>query len=144
EWNRAQVAGLAYSGVVHDSGGVYLAGAFTVKDVAGIHAIQQKTITGIALPVGPHGLITQAGVGATAAGKLRVHARGKRGEPGKTTGREGNRFQLHRVEHIAVGSVHSVDQRRLNYGDRLRSLADLERLVQRHRAVRLYENGRHL
>src|ERR1700694_2986156 len=58
DWNRAQVAGLAYAGVVHDSGGVYLAGAFTVKDVAGIHAIQQKTITGIALSVGPYGLIT--------------------------------------------------------------------------------------
>src|ERR1700674_5286674 len=52
KWNRAEVAGLAYPGVVYDSRGVYLAGAFTVKDVAGIHAIQQKTITGIALPVG--------------------------------------------------------------------------------------------
>src|ERR1700693_797839 len=69
----AGAGGTAYAGVIHYACGSYLAGAFAVEEIAGVDSIEQKTVAGVTLAVGPDGLIAQAAVGAGAAGKFRVH-----------------------------------------------------------------------
>ena len=47
--------GAADAGVVDDAGGSYLAGAFAVEEIAGVDAIEEKGVAGVALAVGPDG-----------------------------------------------------------------------------------------
>src|SRR5580658_3645225 len=56
--------GAAEAGVVHDASGSDLAGAFTVEKIAGVHAVEEEGVAGVALAVGPDGEIAQASVSA--------------------------------------------------------------------------------
>ena len=77
---RAATGGAADAGVVDDAGGSNLAGALAVEEVAGINAVQQEAVTGVALAIGPDGLIAKPAVGAGPAGQFGVHAGRKNGE----------------------------------------------------------------
>ncbi len=52
-----------HSGIVHNARGSHLAGALAVEQIAGVDAVQQKGIAGVALAVGPDRLIAQTAVG---------------------------------------------------------------------------------
>ena len=80
----------ADAGVVHNARGSHLAGAFSVEQIAGIHAVQQKRVAGVALAVRPDRLVAQSAVRAGAAGEFRVHARRKNRQPRETARRQGN------------------------------------------------------
>ena len=61
--------------IVYDARGCYLTGAFTIEEIAGVDSIEQKTVAGVTLTVGPDGLVAQTAIGSRAAGKFRVHTR---------------------------------------------------------------------
>ena len=128
---------VAAARVFNHAGRAYLAGALAVEKVAGVHAVQQKGVRGIALAVGPDGRIAQAGVDARAAVQLRADAGGKNGQPGKAAGRQRRQVDLRVVQNVAVGGVYRVHQRRGFHLDGFAGLADLQRGVHRSRAVGL-------
>ncbi len=51
--------GIRHTGVVYDAGRGHLAGALAIEQIAGIDAVEQETVAGIALAIGPDGLIAQ-------------------------------------------------------------------------------------
>src|ERR1700722_486162 len=54
----AGAGGIGHSGIVYNSGRGYLARALAVEQIAGIDAIQQKAVAGVALAIGPDRLIS--------------------------------------------------------------------------------------
>jgi hypothetical protein len=83
--------------VVHDASRCHLARALAVEQIAGIDAVKQKAVAGIALPVSPDRLVSQAAIGSCAAWKLGIHSRGKNCKPGEAPGR-----QWHGVDLVLV------------------------------------------
>src|SRR6266481_5222711 len=65
----------ADAGVVHDTSGSHRTCTFPVEQVAGVDTVHHESVAGVALPVGPDGLISQSIVHARPAGKFRVYAR---------------------------------------------------------------------
>ena len=94
-----------------DASGGDLAGAFAVEEIAGINAVEEEGVTGVALAVGPDGEIAEASVGAGAAGEFGVHAGREDGQAGETAGGQGNGFELIFFEDVAIGGVDGVQQR---------------------------------
>ncbi len=68
DYCRSELCRAADSRVIHNPCGSHLARALAVEQIFGVHAIQEKTVAGIALAVGPDRLVTQTCVGAGAAG----------------------------------------------------------------------------
>ena len=111
--NHAARAGAGRNaGAVDHARRRHLAGALAVEQVAGIHAVEQKAVRSVALSVGPDGSVSQPADGAGAAGEFSIHAGGENRHSGKASRGQGHRFDLRRVEHIAVGGVHGIHQRR--------------------------------
>ena len=127
--------------IVHNACGGHLAGALTIEQILGIHAIQQKGVAGIALSVGPDGLIAQAGVRARTGWELGAHSGRKNGQPGEATGWQWNGFELRFVENIAIRGVHGVEQRGFLDGDGRSDLADFQCGVQAYGAIGLNQDG---
>src|ERR1700730_18565341 len=74
------------SGVVHNARRSHLAGALAVEQVAGVDSVQKEGIAGIALSVGPNGLIAKAGVARGAGRQLGIHPSGQNGKYRETAG----------------------------------------------------------
>ena len=119
-------AGVADAGVVDDAGGGDLGGGFAVEEVGGVDAVQEKGVGGVALAVGPDGLVAEAGVGAGAAGEFGVDAGGEDGEAGEGAGGERCGFDLGVLEDVAVSGVDGVEQGRGLDGDGFGDGADGE------------------
>ncbi len=110
--------GVGDSSVIDDACGGDLAGALAVEQVAGVDSVEQETVAGIALAIGPDRLIAEAAVDAGAARKFGVDSGGKNGESGETAGGQGDVLNLLIVEYVAVGRVDGVHQRiGLNFDD---------------------------
>jgi hypothetical protein len=137
----AELGGSAHTSVVDHARGGDLAGAFAVEQIAGVDAVEQEGVAGIALAVGPDRHVAKAGIYAGAAGKLGVDARGENSEPGETTGGKRSGFDLAFVEDVAVGGVGGVEQRRCfdNYSGI--DLTDFESDIDSGSAVGLNGNG---
>ena len=86
--------GATDAGIVDDAGAGNLAGAFAVEEIAGVDAVEEECVAGVALAVGPDGKIAEAGVDAGAAGEFGVHAGRENGKAGETAGGKGNGFEL--------------------------------------------------
>ena len=130
-------------GIVHNPGGSHLAGALAIEDVAGVHSIQQKTVAGVTLAIGPDRLVAQAGVGAAAAGKFRIDTGRKNGEPRKAARGQGNGLNLGLIKNVAVGGINGIHQRRfLLHRDRSADLPDFQRDVYRGGTIGLHQNRR--
>ena len=106
-----------------------MTGALAVEQILGVHAIQQKSVAGIALAVGPDGLVAQAGVGARSRREFRANARGKNRQSRETSSRQRDGFQFCFIEDVAVRRIHRVEQRSFLHGDGRAHLADLQRRV---------------
>ena len=102
---------IAYACAVDDTRRRNLAGALTIEEVAGIHAVQQKPVAGIALTVGPDRCIAQAGVDPSTARQFRIDAGRKDRDTGETAGRQRNCFNLRPVENIPIRGVDGIEQR---------------------------------
>ncbi len=96
---------------VDDAGGAYLAGALAVEEVGGIDAIEGEAVGGIALAVGPDGLVAEAGVCAGSAGEFRVDAGGEDGCAGEAAGGQRDGVDLRSIEDIADGGIDGVHER---------------------------------
>ena len=72
--SRTGTGGSANTGIIYNARRSYLAGAFTVEEIAGIDSIQQKTVAGVALTIGPDGLVAQTAIGPSAIRKFGVNA----------------------------------------------------------------------
>src|ERR1700758_3045947 len=83
-WRRAGAGRIRHAGVVHDAGRCDLAGALAVEQVAGVDPIDQKTVAGIALSVGPDGLVAQAAVDPGSTRQFSIYTGRQNGEPGET------------------------------------------------------------
>ncbi len=138
----AAAGGAADAGVVYDASGGDLAGAFAIEEVAGVNAVEEKTVAGIALTVGPDGLIAESAVGARAAGEFRIHARGKKSEAGEAAGGQGDGLDLILFEDVAVGGVLRIHEGRGFHGNGGADLADFESYVYGCGAIRLHGDGR--
>src|ERR1700735_4235954 len=135
----ASVVGLA--GVIDDAEGLNLAGAFAIEQVAGVDAVEEKGIRGVALAVGPNRRVAKAAIAAGPAWQLCVDARRHDGQAGKAAGGQRNRVDLRLIEHVAVGGVNCIQKGRGFDGDRLAHLADLQGGIYRRCAVGLHKNA---
>src|SRR5208282_1553326 len=63
----ARTGDSSHTGVVDDAGRGDLACALAVKQIAGVDSVQQETVAGIALAIGPDRLVAESAVGAGAA-----------------------------------------------------------------------------
>ena len=138
------LAASSHSGIVHDAGRGHLAGALAVEQVAGVDAIQQKAVAGVALAIGPDRLIAQAAVGAGAAGQFGIHSGRKNGQSGEAARGQRHGVDLLLFQNVTVGGVDRIHQRvRLHLNHRAH-LADRQRGVDRRGAVGLHRDGRNL
>ena len=98
---------------VHDSGGGHLAGRFPIEQILGIHAVQQESIAGIALAIGPDRLIPESGIRARCRLEVPHSRRGKGApRPVKEPVGSGTRIDFLLVHYISVRRIDHVDQRR--------------------------------
>ena len=123
--NRGTAAGgAADTGIIHHARGGHLAGALAIKEIAGVNAIEKKTVAGVALAVCPDGLVTEAAVGTGPAGQLRVDTWGKNREASKTPSGQGNFLDLAFLQDVAVGGVFRIQERRGFDGNGCANLPD--------------------
>ncbi len=134
----------ADAGVVDDAGAGDLAGAFAVEEIAGIDAVEEESVAGVALTVGPDGEIAQAGVDAGAAGEFGVDAGRKNGDASEAAGGQGDGFDLSFLENVAVGGVDGVEEGSGFDGDGGADLADFEDGVDGGGAIGLHDDGRNI
>ena len=90
--------------------------------------------------VGPDGRVAQSGVDARAARQLGADAGGENSESGKTAGGQRREIDLGIVEHVAVGGVYRVHQRRGFHLDGFSGLAHLKRGIHGGRAIGLHRD----
>jgi len=141
---RGSVGGIRNAGIVHDARGTHRTRGLAIKQIAGVDAIEQKSVAGIALAVGPDRLITESGVGAGAFGQFRIDSGRKNGEAREAAGRQWDVLNLILFEDVAVRRVDRIHQRvGLHFDDRA-YLADRQRHVDGCRAIRLHGNRRYL
>ena len=81
---RAGAGSVRHAGIVDNARRRYLTSALAVKQVAGVDAVQQKSVAGVALAIGPDRLVAQAGVGARSPAQFRIHAGRKNRQSRKT------------------------------------------------------------
>ena len=72
--NNAAAARVAHAGAWSHARRGYLAGALAVEQVAGVDAIEQEAVAGVALAVGPDRGVAQAGVDAGSARQFSIDA----------------------------------------------------------------------
>ncbi len=96
--NHAAAARIAHAGAWAHAVGGHLAGALAVEQVAGVDAVQQKAVAGVALAVGPDGSVAQAGVDAGATGQFGIDAGREDSHPGKAAGGQRDRLDLRSIE----------------------------------------------
>src|SRR5208282_6134080 len=102
---------ISNASVVYNAGRGDLACALAVEQVAGIDAVQQEAVAGIALAIGPDRLVAETAVYARAAGQFGVYSGRKYGESGEAAGGQRDFLNLLLVHHITVGGVDRVHER---------------------------------
>ena len=75
-------------------------------------AVQRKAVAGVALAVGENRLVAEARVAAGAAQQIRVHAGAQNRQLRKAAGAQRRVLNGQLIDHVAVGGVHLVHQRR--------------------------------
>jgi hypothetical protein len=136
-----KAGGAADAGVIDDAGRSDGAGAFAVEEIAGVDAVEEKRVAGVALAVGPDRLIAEAVVDAGAAGEFGVDAGRQNGEAGEAAGGKWSGFDLRLFEDVAVGGVDGVEKGSGFDGDGGAGLADLQGDVDGGGAIGLHEDG---
>jgi hypothetical protein len=131
------------SSVIHNTRRSHLAGALSVEQIAGVDAIQQEGVAGVALPVGPDRLVAQTAVGSGAGRQFRVDPRRKNGKAGETAGGQWNCFDLCPVQNVPVGRVDGVGQGCFFNRDGRGHLAYLHGRVDSGGAVGLHHDRRY-
>lgn len=84
---RGGAARASNASVVHDACRGNLACALAVEKIARVDSIQQESIAGVALTIGPDRLITQSGVHASPIRQFGVHPGRKNRETRETARR---------------------------------------------------------
>ena len=141
---RSGAAGAGDSGVVDDAGGSDRARGLAIEQIAGVDAVEQKCVAGVALTVGPYRLIAESRVGTGSGGQFGVYSWRKNGEAGEAAGGQRDGINLVRFEDVTVGGVDGVHQRRgLNFYDRP-DLADGQRRIDGGCTIGLNGDGRYL
>ena len=140
--NDAAAAGVAHAGAGTHAIRGYLAGALAVEQVAGVDAVEQEAVAGVALAVGPDGSVAQAGVDACSARQFGIDAGREDGDSGKAAGGQRDRFDLRSIENIAVRGVDRVEQRIHIDFNRVRHGAHFQLRLERDGAVGLHQDAR--
>ena len=121
--------GIALAGVEGEPAGSDLAARLAVEDVVGVDAVHDKAVGGIALSVGPYGLVAESGVGTGASEEVGIDAWGQEGQLGEASRTEGRLADGALIEHVAVGGIGFVEERRTGDFDRRGDRAHLESRV---------------
>ena len=141
-FRRAGLGGAADPGVIYHASRRHGTGALPIEQIAGVDAVQQKGIAGVALPIGPDRLVTQSSVRTCAARQLRVYTRRENCQPRETAGGQRHIQNLIFLQNVSVRGVHRVQQRIGFHCHSGTNLPHLHRYVQCCGAVRLHGNGR--
>ena len=106
----------------------------------GVDPIQQKSIAGVALAVGPDRLIAQATVGPRAAGEFCIYSGRKNGESGEAACGQRYGVDLCFVQDVTVRRIDGIDQRLGLDFDHRSHLAHRKGRVDRRGAVGLHRD----
>ena len=92
-------------------------------------------------PLAQIGWLPKPALAPTAAGKFRIDAGRKDGEPREAARGQGDGLDLGFFQNVAVGGINGIHQRRLIlHRDRCAHLPDFQRRVHRGGAIGLHQN----
>ena len=124
-----------FAGVEHETVLTNLAGGIAVKQIVGVDAVQREAIAGVTLAIGEDGLIPEPRIAAGAAQEIGVDAGTQDGQLRETTGAQRRLLNGQLIDHVPVGSVHLVHQRRRGHFDGGGDGAHLQVAIHRGGAV---------
>ena len=130
----------ALAGVERKAAGIHLAAGFPVEQVIRIHAVDHEAVRRVPLSVGPDRLIAQAAVRPRAGQKVRVHARRKQRQLRETPGAERRLPDGALFQHVTIGRIRLIQQRRAGHFHRGADRAHFQSAVHRGGAFRLHQN----